>query len=193
MFSRYAVPLGLDVDIGSTQRGLPGAPTGGPPSASGEPGSGSVPPGPKFVTGGFGEVVGGKVVGVEVPEPRSVVELLPPGEPGIVTVPVPMAEPVSPADGPDPVPTPTLPEVAAVSEVLASPLVLAAPQVPDPVLPLPAAKASELAAINAAVSIALVTSRFPSSFMARLRCEFNSDGCPDAQSAPSGGSASRRH
>jgi hypothetical protein len=133
---------------GPTQRGLVPVLLGEVPgAAAGDPGRGAVPPGPKFVTGKSG-AVGNVAGGEELPEP--LVELLPRVEPGVVTVPLPMAEPESPTAGPILMPLPMLvvpvpmpPEVVAV----APPAPLAAPAAPSP-----AARAIGLAAVSANTS-----------------------------------------
>jgi hypothetical protein len=118
------VVLGGNVDGGGSVVGGPELPEPRPlvePSSTDEPGSGAVLRGLTLVADGLRiDVVGGNVVGgLDLPEPRPLVELLPTAESGDVTVPLPMADPVSPA-GLDPV------------------TALPMPVVPPPLTPLPA-------------------------------------------------------
>jgi hypothetical protein len=100
------------------------------------------------VTGGLG-AVGNVADGAEVPEP--LVELFPRVEPGVVTVPLPMAEPESPTAGPVLMPSPMLVVPVPMPE-----LVPVVPPAPVTAAPSPAAKAIGPAAVSANTSAALI-------------------------------------
>jgi hypothetical protein len=165
--------LGGNVDGGGNVVGGAELPEPGPlvePSSTDEPGSGTVPRGLTLVADGLRiDVVGGNGVGrLDLPEPRPLAELLPTAEPGDVIVPLPMADPASPAGGLDPVaalpmpvvpppltPLPALLGLVAGGLLLPELLALASAAAP------PAARASSaVVTISAADNIALMVTRF---------------------------------